>query len=308
MRCSLAWSRLGKFAWGLSVIYLPSQTEKPWMQWYKDLELQTSKQAPPVILKPKAIGNFTSPFGASSFDLHFCCCSCASCCCSQAPIQTLQIKTPFFSKSFLSFTALFVPFTSSERKTAIFQSPQLQCLWDQRKTLDFFSCPKDFETKKHGLWTRLQTQHFRPNSQIELSLSFSSSFGEQQYIKLEKDLEFAEDTDFSLTLSESNFATRKNQHVDHPSSPTNPRSLNQVPPQARIPNMIPPANQGENFSPKNKPNTPPPKKKEKGSQPRTYKLDFVSAPPRNSDFKPFTSPKPWKTKLNQFCKQSTKNK
>jgi hypothetical protein len=109
---------------------------------------------------------------------------------------------------------------------------------------------------------------------------------------LRKDLEFAEDTDFSLTLSESNFATRKNHHVDHPSSPTNPRSLNQVPPQARIPNMIPPANQGENFSPENKPNTPPPKKKEKGSQQRTYKLDFVSAPPRNSDFKPFTSPKP----------------
>jgi hypothetical protein len=110
----------------------------------------TSPNKLPVILKPKAIGNFTSPFGASSFDLHFCCCSCARCCCSQAPIQTLQIRTPFFSKSFLSFTALFVPFISSERKTAIFQSPQLQCLRDQRKTLDFFSCPKDFETKSMG--------------------------------------------------------------------------------------------------------------------------------------------------------------
>jgi hypothetical protein len=108
-------------------------------------------------------------------------------------------------------------------------------------------------------------------------------------------LEFAEDPDFSLTLSESNFTTRKSHHVDHPSSPTNTRSLNQVPPQARIPNMIPPANQGEIFSPENKPNTPPPKKTEKRFQPRTYKLDFVSpetAPPRKSDFKPYTSPKP----------------
>lgn len=60
-----------------------------------------------MILKPKAIGNFTSPFGASSFDLHFCCCSCASCCCSQAPIQTLQIKTPFFSLSPFSLSLLF---------------------------------------------------------------------------------------------------------------------------------------------------------------------------------------------------------
>jgi hypothetical protein len=125
---------------------------------------------------------------------------------------------------------------------------------------------------------------------------------------LRKDLEFAEDTDFSLTLSESNFATRKNHHVDHPSSPTNPRSLNQVPPQARIPNMIPPANQGENFSPEHKPNSPTPKKERK-RVPTTYlQTGFCVRPSQKLRFQALHFTKALKNKTEPILQAIHKEK